>query len=100
MLGADERIVEREIELFEALRAPRRGARRRASRTPRAALATLDVLAALAETAAVLQLHQAARCMPATSCWPPTRAIPSSSGTSPDAFVPNDIALDATASVS
>ena len=60
VLGADERILEREVEIFE--RAARRGSRprRRASRTRRAALAALDVLAALAETAAVQQLHQAA----------------------------------------
>ena len=59
VLGADERILERELELFEALR------RRVAAEAPRIqdtarALATLDVLAALAETAAVAQLHQAA----------------------------------------
>ena len=50
VLGADERIVERELELFEALR------QRVASEAPRIidtarALACLDVLAALAETA-------------------------------------------------
>ncbi len=52
VLGADERIVERELELFEALR------RRVAAEAPRIldtarALATLDVLAGFAETAAV-----------------------------------------------
>jgi DNA mismatch repair protein MutS len=52
VLGADERVVERELELFEALR------RRVAAEAPRVldsarALATLDVLAALAETATV-----------------------------------------------
>ena len=52
VLGADERIVERELELFEALRAARR--RRSAARARhRARLAALDVLAALAETATV-----------------------------------------------
>ena len=52
VLGADERIVERELELFEALR------QRVAAEAPRIldtarALAALDVLAALAETATV-----------------------------------------------
>ena len=60
VLGADERILERELEIFEALRA------RVAAEAPRVldtarALAALDVLAALAETATRLQLHQAAR---------------------------------------
>ena len=52
-LGADERIVEREVEIFDALRGARRGGGAARSRTRRAALAALDVLAALAETAAV-----------------------------------------------
>jgi DNA mismatch repair protein MutS len=52
VLGADERIVERELELFEGLR------QRVSSESPRIldtarALAALDVLAALAETATV-----------------------------------------------
>jgi DNA mismatch repair protein MutS len=52
ILGADERILEREIELFEALRG------RVAAQSPRIqdtarAIASLDVLAALAETAAL-----------------------------------------------
>ena len=60
VLGADERILERELELFEALRARVAAEAPRIQATARA-LATLDVLAALAETAAVRQLHQAAR---------------------------------------
>ena len=52
VLGADERIVEREIEIFESLR------RRVTDETPRIqdtarALATLDVLAAFADVAAL-----------------------------------------------
>ena len=52
VLGADERIVERELELFEALR------QRVAAESPRIldtarALAALDVLAGLAETATI-----------------------------------------------
>ena len=43
------------------------------------------------------QLHEAARCTTATSSSPPTCATRSSSGTSPDAFVPNDVTLDGAA---
>ena len=50
MLGADERIVERELELFEALRQRVAAEATRVLDTARA-LATLDVLAGLAETA-------------------------------------------------
>jgi DNA mismatch repair protein MutS len=52
VLGADERILERELELFETLRGQVAGEAPRVQDTARA-LATLDVLAALAETAAV-----------------------------------------------
>ena len=50
VLRADERIVEREGEIFEALRARVSAAARRIQQTSRAA-STLDVLAALAEAA-------------------------------------------------
>ena len=94
VLGADERIVEREIELFEALRA------RVASQAPRIqdtarGLATLDVLAALAETASVCDytkpLVHAGDELLATDARHPVveRRVQG-------AFVPNDIALDAT----
>jgi DNA mismatch repair protein MutS len=52
VLGADERILEREIVLFEALRSQVGGSAARIQDTARA-LATLDVLAGLAEAAAV-----------------------------------------------
>ena len=52
VLGADERILERELEIFETLRRDVAGEALRVQDTARA-LATLDVLAALAETAAV-----------------------------------------------
>jgi DNA mismatch repair protein MutS len=52
VLGADERIVERELEIFEALRQRVAGEAPRILDTARA-LAALDVLAALAETATV-----------------------------------------------
>src|SRR5207244_3421410 len=48
VLRADERILEREAEIFEALRSRVSAAARRIQQTARAA-ATLDVLAALAE---------------------------------------------------
>ena len=52
VLGADERILEREIELFEQLRARVAAESTRIQDTARA-LAALDVLAGLAETAAL-----------------------------------------------
>ena len=52
VLGADERILERELEIFETLRAAVAAEAPRIQATARA-LATLDVLAALAEAAAV-----------------------------------------------
>ena len=52
VLGADERIVERELELFEVLRQRVSAEAPRVLDTARA-LASLDVLAALAETASV-----------------------------------------------
>ena len=52
VLGADERILERELEIFEALRGQVAGEAPRIQDTARA-LATLDVLAGLADTAAV-----------------------------------------------
>ena len=78
VLGADERIVERELELFEALRA------RVAAEAPRVldtarALAALDVLAALAETATPATTPSRTSTT-ATRSRPPTCAIRSSSG--------------------
>jgi DNA mismatch repair protein MutS len=52
VLGADERILECELEIFEALRSQVAGEAPRIQDTARA-LATLDVLAGLADTAAV-----------------------------------------------
>src|SRR6185503_6541627 len=52
IVGADERIVERELDIFERLRTAVAAEAPRIQATARA-LATLDVLAALAETAAV-----------------------------------------------
>ncbi len=52
VLGADERILERELEIFEALRATVAAEAPRVQDTARA-LAVLDVLSALADTASV-----------------------------------------------
>jgi DNA mismatch repair protein MutS len=94
VLGADERIVAREVEIFEALRARVGGEAPRIQDTSRG-LAALDVLAALAETAAVHNytkpLVHAGDEMVALDARHPVveRHVP-------DAFVPNDITLDGT----
>jgi DNA mismatch repair protein MutS len=95
VLGADERIVEREIEIFDAVRG------RVASEAPRIqdtarALASLDVLAALAETAALQNytkpLVHAGDELAATDARHPV--VERSLGDNADAFVPNDVTLD------
>ena len=95
VLGADERILEREIELFEALR------RRVAAEAPRVqetarGLASLDVLASLAETASVHnytkpQMHAGDE-LHATDVRHPIVERHAS-----EAFVPNDVSLDGSA---
>jgi DNA mismatch repair protein MutS len=93
VLGADERIVEREVEIFDALRAQVAGEAPRIQDTARG-LATLDVLAALAETAALHNytkpLVHAGDELVATDARHPVveRHVA-------DAFVPNDVTLDA-----
>jgi DNA mismatch repair protein MutS len=93
VLGADERIAEREIELFEALR------RRVAEEAPRVqdtarGLAALDVLAALAETAGLHNytkpMMHAGDELQATDVRHPIVERHTS-----DSFVPNDVCLDA-----
>ncbi len=96
VLGADERIVERELELFEALR------RAVAADAPRIqavarAVATLDVLAALAETAAVNNyikphVHDGDEMAVADARHPVVERRTAASG---QAYVPNDINLNA-----
>src|SRR3982751_3556300 len=93
VLGADERIVEREVEIFEALRAKVAAEAPRIQDTARA-LAALDVLAALAETAAVQNytkplMHGGGE-LAAADARPP---VVERHG--PDCFVPNDVTLDA-----
>jgi DNA mismatch repair protein MutS len=93
VLGADERILEREVAIFEALRA------RVASDAPRIqdtarGLAALDVLSALAETAAAQNytkpmMHAGDELVASDVRHPVVeRHVP-------EAFVPNDVSLDA-----
>jgi DNA mismatch repair protein MutS len=93
VLGADERILEREIEIFESLRT------RIASEAPRVqdtarGLAALDVLSALAEAAAAHNytkplMHAGDDLVAADARHPVVERH------AVEAFVPNDIMLDA-----
>ncbi len=92
VLGADERILEREIEMFEALRATVAAEAPRLQDTARAA-ATLDVLAALAEAAALHNyvkpnVHDGDELTILDGRHPVVERY------SPDPFVPNDTQLD------
>ena len=92
VLGADERILERELEIFEALRSQVAGEAPRIQDTARA-LATLDVLAALAETAAISNftkphVHDGDEFLAADTRHPVVERYASG------AFVPNDIDLN------
>jgi DNA mismatch repair protein MutS len=93
VLGADERIVERELELFEAVR------QRVASESPRIldtarALAALDVLAGLAETATLSNYTK-----PHVDDGDTIGAVdlrhPVVERLAAGAFVPNDVTLNA-----
>jgi DNA mismatch repair protein MutS len=92
VLGADERIVEREVEIFDALRRQVAAAAPPIQDTARG-LAALDVLAGLAETASVHNytkpLMHAGDELNATDARHPVveRHVV-------DAFVPNDVSLD------
>jgi DNA mismatch repair protein MutS len=92
ILGADERILAREIELFEALRSQIATESPRIQDTARA-LATLDVIAGLAETAAVSnytkpQVHDGDELRATDARHPVVERFTSGS------FVPNDVQLD------
>ena len=96
VLGADERILEREIELFEALRARVAGEAARIQETARA-LATLDTLAGLAETATLSnytkpQVHDGDELAITDGRHPVVERRCNG------AFVPNDVMLDGGAS--
>ena len=92
VLGADERITEREIEIFEALRARVAAASSRVQETARG-LATLDVLAALGETATVANYTKPLM-HPGDELTATDARHPVVERHSPDAFVPNDVLLD------
>jgi len=92
VLGADERIVEREVEIFEALRG------RVAAEAPRIqdsarALATLDVLASLAEVA-TLYNYTKPRMHAGDELVATDVRHPIVERQSREPFVPNDVALD------
>jgi DNA mismatch repair protein MutS len=94
VLGADERIVTRELELFERLRASIAAEAPRLQESARA-LATLDVLAALAETAATSNyfkphVHDGDELVATDVRHPVVERL------SPDPFVPNDVELNGT----
>jgi DNA mismatch repair protein MutS len=94
VLGADERILERELEIFEALRTAVAAESPRIQATARA-LATLDVLGSLAEAAALNNyikphIHDGDE-MVALDARHPVVERRTVSG---DPFVPNDITLN------
>src|SRR5262245_34207537 len=92
VLGADERILQRELEIFEQLRSEVVAEAPRIQDTARA-LATLDVLAALAEAAAVGNLtkphvHEGDELVAVDARHPVVERYASG------AFVPNDVDLN------
>ena len=94
VLGADERILEREVGLFDALRDTVGAAAERIQETARA-LARLDVLAGLAETAAVYDytkphVHDGDELLITEGRHPVVERQAA------HAFVPNDVTLNAT----
>ena len=104
VLGADERILERELALFEALRAQIAAEAPRIQADARA-LATLDVLAALAEDAAVHNyikphVHDGDEMLVTDSRHPVVehRIPPDRRSRGEGGFVPNDISLNGSAS--
>jgi DNA mismatch repair protein MutS len=97
VLGADERIVERELEVLDALRRAVAGEAPRIQASARA-LATLDVLAALAEAAALNNyikphVHDGDELTVLEGRHPVVERRVLSSGSS-GGFVPNDVTLD------
>jgi DNA mismatch repair protein MutS len=95
VLGADERILERELEIFEKLRGAVAAEAPRIQASARA-LATLDVLAALAEDAAVNNyikphVHDGDDLRVVDGRHP---VVEKRTAARADAFVPNDITLN------
>jgi len=100
VLGADERILERELEILDALRAAVAAEAPRIQASARA-LAALDVLAALAEVAAnnnyaKPHVHDGDEMLVVDSRHPVVErhAAPGSDAAGADGFVPNDVTLD------
>ncbi|OFW03633.1 MAG: DNA mismatch repair protein MutS [Acidobacteria bacterium RIFCSPLOWO2_02_FULL_68_18] len=94
VLGADERILERELEIFERLRGQVAAEAPRIQDTARA-LAALDGLTGLAETASVCNftkphVHEGDEFVAADARHPVVERF------APGAFVPNDIDLNGT----
>src|SRR5438045_1689929 len=97
VLGADERIVERELELFETLRAAVAAEATRVQTSARV-IATLDVLASLADVASVENytkphVHDGDELLVSESRHPVVERRTAAAG---EPFVPNDIALNGT----
>jgi DNA mismatch repair protein MutS len=97
VLGADERILERELEIFERLRAAVASEAPAIQATARAA-ATLDVVAALAEVAAVgnftkPHVHDGDEMVVIDARHP---VVERRTGESGEPFVPNDVTLNGT----
>jgi DNA mismatch repair protein MutS len=95
ILGADERILELELSLFESLRSAVAAEAPRIQAAARA-VATLDVLAALAETAAVNNytkphVHEGDEMVVTDARHPVVERRTAASG---EPFVPNDVTLD------
>jgi DNA mismatch repair protein MutS len=95
VLGADERILERELEIFEQLRAGVAAESPRIQASARS-IAALDVLAALAEGAALNNytkphVHDGDEMTAADARHPVVERRTAAAG---EAFVPNDITLD------
>jgi DNA mismatch repair protein MutS len=104
VLGADERILEREIEILDALRAAVAAEAPRIQMSARA-LAALDVLAALAEAASnnnyiKPQVHDGDELAVVDGRHPVVErhAAPGSGAAGAEGFVPNDITLNGTTS--
>jgi len=96
VLGADERIVERELEIFEELRSAVSAEAPRIQASARA-LAALDALAAFADAAAVNNytkphVHEGDDMVVADARHPVVERRTAQAG---EAYVPNDIALNA-----
>jgi len=98
VLGADERILERELEIFERLRSEVAAESPRIQATARA-LAALDVLAAFAEDAALNNytkphVHEGDELAVADGRHPVVERRASATG---GAYVPNDVTLNGSA---